>query len=79
MEKYGLARETITEDATFYCRSQEESDSPKGSGGYTVKEIIKRLDQEEVNVSRTALFKLFCKYREHKRVADRPKAGLPRS
>lgn len=46
--------------------------------GYTVKEIIKRLEQEEVNVSRTALFKLLRKYREHGCVADRPKAGLPR-
>lgn len=49
------------QDATSDCRDEKTHDVPK-KADFSVKEILKRLEEEEVYVGRTSIFKLLRKY-----------------
>lgn len=46
--------------------------------GFTVKEIIKRLEEQHVFISRSAIFKLLKKYRRYGTVGDLRRSRLPK-
>ena len=54
------------QDATSDCRDEKTHDVPKKADF----EILKRLEEEEVYVGRTSIFKLLRKYQRHGCVAD---------